>query len=185
MSQSSSNNEEGHSHGERQILDALERARKLKNRVIQSGVDAAASGSDPVDAVNKVAVRYHTAVLDAYGNLRPYIKTELEDEYWDTHEYDYLTTPDGESGLQVLDRWYHPYERHERQQRNRHGGTDVVLETRVNLRPIWQYHKVLDILEEARLQLGFGPSATKKTPTTEITEDDIQEVREWRKQNLE
>lgn len=46
------------------------------------------------------------------------------------------------------------------------------------------YRRALQILDEVRRKLGFTPTPTESTPRTEITQEMIDDVEEWRRENL-
>jgi len=177
----------GQRRGVRKINEAVDDAQALVTHYMREKLRVAQSGEvfERTETHQELLIELHTATMLAFGRLRSYIMTDLEDEYWDTDEYDDLVVElDGDEmvgGLQILDEMDELVTYERESVGSRHGGRQKVDVPRLRLFDFGTYRTIVKLLDECRNKLGFGPAADKQTERTEIGEELTDEYGEWAK----
>jgi len=100
------------------------------------------------------------------------------------HATEALQADGGTVPLAFLEDYEGGYETFTDVQRERFGDPEVVTEYVPKVLSPNDYRRVHRILDEARRDLGFTPTPSNNTPRTEITQEMIDGVEEWRQENL-
>lgn len=143
-------------------------------------------------AVREKLLDWHSMCMIVFTRLRPYLRSHLEDEFWATNEYEVLR-PDGappgvddpKGGLQMLDDIHAPWSTDTSRERVRSKGYVERTRSRADLMSPRTYRKITELLVEAWAKLGFGPTPDKQTVRTEIDREMLEEVDEWRRENID
>lgn len=197
----------------KELRESITRAQTAINRLDNIIKQLAKRNRSPGDSrrYKDALIDVDMAVFDAYNRLRKYLKLDAED-YWctkvvaeDQGQYVILGGPGGEGvaideleavgnlvlpqGLGADDLVYFEayqgavetrvvpgHERFAGQQIGRRHYPKV-------LHPDG-YRRTLRVLDEARRKLGFTPKPTETDSRTEITREMIEDVGEWRQENL-
>lgn len=195
----------------KQIAEALERAQTALNRYDHTRKQLAAQNINPDENIEayEALITLDAAVHDAYMKLRKYLRSDIEDDWWNTKILGWIDndTPivlggnEGEAieiededydvegevrpaDVKFLEDYQGEVQKIEQEQYVRHEGYQTVTEFQPALMPVQAYRRALRYLDEMRNELGFAPEAKRKTPRTEITEEMLDDVEEWRQENL-
>lgn len=205
MSTQSKNESERQQVG-KQIAEAIDQAQTALNRFDATRKRSAKAGVDPDSSseVYDALILLDSAVMNAYRKLRKYIKDDLNEDYWNKQ---ILGTQDGQPILlggrpqKVIDSegeerqlpksalfiedFQGEVNRHTREEHVEFEGVKQRVYLEPKLMPVGAYRTAVNLLDEIRGKLGFAPEAQTSVPRTEITEEMIEEVEQWRARNLE
>lgn len=183
-----SDSREGGAENARAIREALTEAERQYVEYKRIELRAAAAGYDPTEQPEVVnqKIDLHTAIMTAFMKLRPYIKEDLHTEYWAPEKAGNAEETGGSAkwphleffdphaekqrgGLQVLDGWHEPYATAAVETGgSRHRGGETRVEAETVLPEASKYSLVLDLLNECKRELGFGPRARRRRPLGRI-----------------
>lgn len=173
------------------IQDSWMRARKYLRQAEASGIDPTRATwpeqTPRVGTQHKAALQAHSAIIQFHDDVRPFRDEQGAEKYW-TEEVDQVELPNGKTlvvSLDNLQEWNDLHYQHKesinppgekaRTERRRKRILLPVETTRQ------VYRTILDMLHAGNVtaEVDFSEQQTR------ITEDLIQEVIEWQKQNLE
>jgi len=95
-----------------------------------------------------------------------------------------IETDSDQVQLAFLEDYEGGYESYQRRERERFGDPKVTTEYVPKVLAPNDYRRVHRILDEARRDLGFTPTPQNSTPRTEITQEMIDDIEEWRQESL-
>lgn len=196
----------------KEIQASVDRAQLALNRLDDVCKRQAKSGHNPPEtgAYWDALLDVDMAVLDAFSRIRKFLRVD-RDEYWNTyvigfdggdpvvlgspvddidtddlHFYGRLAEPDAYTvdDLRYLEAYQGAYKTLTVTERERFGDKQEVTKVVPNVLDPDDYRRAERVIDEARRKLGFTPTPTESTPRTEITREMIDEVEEWRQQNL-
>lgn len=196
----------------KEIQNSVDRMQLALNRLDNVCKRQAKRGKRPKDttAYWDSLLDVDMAVMDAFSRIRKFLTIDRE-EYWNTKVIGYddgvpivLGSPEDElvvdwlepvgrlnavpdcdeSDVRYLEDYRGDYIEIERTVRERFGKEKTVVETLPNVLDPDDYRRAARVIDEARRKLGFTPTPTESTPRTEITQEMIDEVEEWRQNNL-
>jgi len=196
----------------KEIQASIDRAQTALNRLDNQSKRLAQRGQNPAQSQQywDALLDVDMAVLDAFDRIRKYLRVD-RDEYWNRHvigydegvpvvlggrqgeiepdEIEYVgqlpEAPIGEGEpVAFLEEYEGAYESYQTVERERFGDPEVVTKHVPRLLDADDYRRALRVLDEARRKLGFTPTPKENTPRTEITREMIDDVEEWRQNNL-
>lgn len=160
MSTTNRDGETNQTEERRTVRESLNRARTALNRLHRERQQAAVAGTRPEQSagVREAQVIAHTACMDAFQRLRPYIREHLEEE-WEDADLG-LGTP----GVKALDDYFGEVDSVVKTDRQRHNGTDRSERIRPRLLTAEQLQRTLNVLSDALVELGFGAEVDTGLP---------------------
>lgn len=197
----------------KEIKESVDRAQMALNRLDNICKNKALRGQTPEDTVayQDALIDLDMAVMDAYRRLRKYLRVDLED-YWNIYvigfdagepvvlgEYENEELDraelefagqkrqidvDDRDQIRYFESYQGQYDTYTETERRRFEGMEQVTKHVPRLLDPDDYRRALRVLDEARRKLGFTPKPTESTPRTEITEEMIEGIDEWRQENL-
>jgi hypothetical protein len=199
----------------KEIQASVNRAQVALNRLDNVTKRQAQHGRDPTQTGEywDRLLDVDMAIMDCFGRMRKYLKLDLED-YWNTYVIGYdngvpvilgaepagdkvefsklkfvgqppaAEIPDQDSVVYLED-FQGATKKVNRTVRERFGEPKQETQHIPKVLDPDDYHRTVRILDEARRKLGFTPTPTESAPRTEITDEMVEEVEEWRQQNLE
>lgn len=196
----------------KEIQASVDRAQVALNRLDNVTKRQAQLGRDPTKTAEyyNSLLDVDMAVMDCYGRMRKYLKLDLE-RYWNAYVIGYddgtpvvlgaaddeleteditfvgqLQATEIEDRAQVafLETYQGATQKVTRTVRERFGKVHEEIQHVPKVLQPDDYRRTIRILDEARRKLGFTPTPTESTPRTEITREMLDEVEEWRQNNL-
>lgn len=197
----------------RELRESVDRAQTAINRLDHVSKQLARKGQPPEqsDRYFSALLDVDMAVMDAYNRLRKFLKLDAT-EYWCRYVVGYddgaavvlggqdgdpvnpdelegagmLQVPDDlrQSQIRFLEAYEGAVKRRRVVTRERFGDMEEEVEYVPNILQPDDYRRALRVLDEARRDLGFTPTPTESTARTEITEEMIEKVGDWREENL-
>jgi len=108
---------------------------------------------------------YHNYMIQYYNVLRPYLKnTKGVEEYW---EKNVEGVPELDS-LKGLDEWRYKYKKDTTHRHNPNDGDESETKTSPKFFSPEKVSKIVDVLDEVALELGFSANPDEQLPTDKI-----------------
>lgn len=154
------NSDHDRSPDRRLIRESLERAQKAMNRYDHvSRQQAAATQRVDSSAEMDARIKWHSAVIDAWSRLRPYVIDEFEDDWWEGADLGPLG-----DGLKQLRQYQNSTTSRTVVERKRHGGEETHTISEPNILPPAILRQAVHQLRHVAFELGVAMDVDTDIP---------------------